>query len=226
MGVLHQVVVHCAAHAESAMVLSRACGAFVGRRLWQARGGATDGAHRGKSRDRTFSSAGLDDEDILASHALLDLNARLAALELVEQHLGRRYAEVVADGPARGQLTAPFTFTGATYSVSCGCELPPRTTMLRTMATGWWWGESSFQSLDGEQTGSLEKARKTLVDSLGPSRRGRWEQCILQELESMVNVRAVRQWRQEVFLTDPGLLALPNRATSTKSLQPPPQSAL
>jgi hypothetical protein len=174
MGVLHQVVVHCAAHAESAMVLSRACGAFVGRRLGQVRGGATDGAHRGKSRDRTFSSAGLDDEDILASHALLDLNARLAALELVEQHLGRRYAEVVADGPARGQLTAPFTFTGATYSVSCGCELPPRTTMLRTMATGWWWGESSFQSLDGEQTGNLEKARKTLVDSLGPSRRGRW----------------------------------------------------
>jgi hypothetical protein len=72
------------------------------RMLVQAMGIAADGsAHRVTSRDRTFPSTGLDDEDILSSHALFNLNARLAALELVKQHLCRRYAEVVADSPAR-----------------------------------------------------------------------------------------------------------------------------
>ena len=48
---------------------------------------------------RTFTAARLDDEDILSSHTLLNLNARLAALELVKKHLGLGYAEVVADSP-------------------------------------------------------------------------------------------------------------------------------
>jgi hypothetical protein len=50
-----------------------------------------------KNKLRTFSSARLDDEDILSSDALFNLNPRLAALELVQQYLCRRYAEVVAD---------------------------------------------------------------------------------------------------------------------------------
>lgn len=48
---------------------------------------------------RTFSTTRLDNEDILSSHAFFNLHAGLAALELVKQHLGRAYAEVVADGP-------------------------------------------------------------------------------------------------------------------------------
>jgi hypothetical protein len=56
--------------------------------------------HRAEwSRCRTFAAARLDDEDILAAHAFFNLHPRLAALELVKQHLCRRYAEVVADGP-------------------------------------------------------------------------------------------------------------------------------
>jgi hypothetical protein len=50
---------------------------------------------------RTFTAARLDDEDILPSDALLNLDPRLAALELVEKHLGLGYAEVVADSPIR-----------------------------------------------------------------------------------------------------------------------------
>lgn len=46
----------------------------------------------------TFSSTRLDDEDILSSHTLFNLDACLAAFEFVQQHLGGRYAEVVADG--------------------------------------------------------------------------------------------------------------------------------
>jgi hypothetical protein len=76
MGVLHQVVVDCTQRvlAESRHVEMASC---------------------------TFSSTRLDNEDILSSHALLDLDPRLAALELVQQRLCRRYAEVVADGPTR-----------------------------------------------------------------------------------------------------------------------------
>ena len=48
---------------------------------------------------RTFTAARLDDEDILPSDTLLNLDPRLAALELVEKHLSLRYAEVVADSP-------------------------------------------------------------------------------------------------------------------------------
>jgi hypothetical protein len=52
-------------------------------------------------KERTFSSTRLDDKDILSPNTLFDLNARLTALEFVKKHLGWRYAEVVADGPAR-----------------------------------------------------------------------------------------------------------------------------
>jgi hypothetical protein len=76
MGVLHQVVVDC-----TQQVLAG---------LWHM-----------EMANCTFSSTRLDDEDILSSHALLDLDPRLAALELVQQRLCRRYAEVVADGPTR-----------------------------------------------------------------------------------------------------------------------------
>ena len=62
---------------------------------------AEHGARRRNTRKRTFSSTGLDDEDILSTDALFDLYTRLTALELVKQHLRWRYAEVVADGPAR-----------------------------------------------------------------------------------------------------------------------------
>jgi hypothetical protein len=61
-------------------------------------------------RSRTFSSTRLDDEDILPAHALLNLNARLAAFELGQQHLGRRYAEVVADGPGRQSAACAYVF--------------------------------------------------------------------------------------------------------------------
>jgi hypothetical protein len=119
MGVLHKVVVHCMRHIQSAIFFSN-CehGAFrspVGRPpaasvCMHAGPAATKprSVHRVKKMKRrhTFSTAGLDDEDILSSHALLNLNTRLAALELVKQHLGRRYAEVVADSPARRLATA------------------------------------------------------------------------------------------------------------------------
>ncbi|PWO29439.1 GPI anchored serine-threonine rich protein [Pyrenophora tritici-repentis] len=49
---------------------------------------------------RTFTAARLDDEDILASNTLFNLNSCLTALELVKKHLGLGYAKVVADGPA------------------------------------------------------------------------------------------------------------------------------
>ena len=52
---------------------------------------------------RTFTAARLDNEDILPSDALLDLDPRLAALELVEKYLGLGYAEVVADSPISSQ---------------------------------------------------------------------------------------------------------------------------
>ena len=48
---------------------------------------------------RTFTTARLDDEDILAAHALLNLDSRLAAFELVKKHLCTRDAQVIADGP-------------------------------------------------------------------------------------------------------------------------------
>lgn len=69
------------------------------------------GARRKNRRKRTFSSTRLDDEDILATDALFDLYTRLTALELVKEHLRRRYAEMVADGPARwsadGRIISP-----------------------------------------------------------------------------------------------------------------------
>jgi hypothetical protein len=55
---------------------------------------------------RTFTAARLDDEDILSSHTLLNLDTRLAALELVKEHLGLGYAEVVADGSMGGLVKA------------------------------------------------------------------------------------------------------------------------
>jgi hypothetical protein len=138
-----------------ARVLSRACGAIVRRSMSAAAGArqrSRHGAHRGKSRDRTFSSAGLDDEDILASHALFNLNARLAALELVEQHLGRRYAEVVADGPARGQLAVFFHGRGRGLLGELRVRAAAQDDDVADHGDGWWWGKRSFQSLDGEQT--------------------------------------------------------------------------
>ena len=44
-----------------------------------------------------FTTTRLNDEDILAADTFLDLHSGLAALELVEKHLGLGYAEVVAD---------------------------------------------------------------------------------------------------------------------------------
>jgi hypothetical protein len=58
---------------------------------------------------RTFASARLDNEDILSSHALFDLYPRLAALELIEQHLCRGYAQVVADSPVYRSAAAHLT---------------------------------------------------------------------------------------------------------------------
>jgi hypothetical protein len=55
---------------------------------------------------RTFTAARLDDEDILASDTLFNLDTRLTALELVQKHLGLGYAEVVADGPVAGLAKA------------------------------------------------------------------------------------------------------------------------
>lgn len=60
---------------------------------------------------RTFTAAGLDDEDILSSYTLLDLDTRLTTLELVEKHLGLGYAEVVADGPIAQLVTAMARFS-------------------------------------------------------------------------------------------------------------------
>jgi hypothetical protein len=61
---------------------------------------------RAAGRLRTFASARLDDEDILPPHALFDLDPRLAALELVEQDLGRGDAQVVADSPVHRSAAA------------------------------------------------------------------------------------------------------------------------
>ena len=46
----------------------------------------------------TWTSARLDDEDILPSHTLLDLDPGLTDLELAEEDLCGRDTEVVADG--------------------------------------------------------------------------------------------------------------------------------
>ena len=56
-------------------------------------------AHVAGGELRTFTTTRLDDEDILSSHALLYFNPGLSALELVKEHLGLGYAEVVADSP-------------------------------------------------------------------------------------------------------------------------------
>jgi len=87
MGLLHQMVVDCAQHQKSARLFSecavpKPCATSV------------------LDDFRTFTAARLDDEDILASNTLLNLNSRLTALELVKKHLGLWYAKVVADGPA------------------------------------------------------------------------------------------------------------------------------
>lgn len=86
-------------------------------------------------RLRTFTTARLDDEDILSANALFDLDPRLADLELAKQDLCRRDAEVVADGPGAAVSRSTMERSRATqaYSVSWGWELPPRTTMFRTM---------------------------------------------------------------------------------------------
>jgi hypothetical protein len=55
----------------------------------------------GGGRAGTFSAARLDDEDIFPSHALLNLDARLADLELAKEDFGGGDAEMVADGPVR-----------------------------------------------------------------------------------------------------------------------------
>lgn len=56
---------------------------------------------------RTFTTTRLDDEDILSTDAFLNLYSRLAALELVKEHLGLGYAEVVTDGPGAQSVKAP-----------------------------------------------------------------------------------------------------------------------
>lgn len=60
---------------------------------------------------RTFTAAGLDDEDILSSYTLLDLDTRLTTLELVKKYLGLGYAEVVADSPIAQLVTAMARFS-------------------------------------------------------------------------------------------------------------------
>jgi hypothetical protein len=45
---------------------------------------ATYGAYFAGKKKRTFSSTRLDDEDILSTNTLFDLNTRLTALELVK----------------------------------------------------------------------------------------------------------------------------------------------
>jgi hypothetical protein len=83
----------------------------------------------------TWTSTRLDDKDILSSHAFFNLNPSLSNLELAKKDLCGRYAKVVADSPARllaDQTFSAFAHVGA-YSVNCGCELPPRMTILRTM---------------------------------------------------------------------------------------------
>ena len=66
---------------------------------------------------RTFTAARLDDEDILASHALLNLDSRLADLELAKEDLCRRDAEVVADGPAPSSVR-PDLMLGVSLSIA------------------------------------------------------------------------------------------------------------
>jgi hypothetical protein len=119
MGLLHEVVVHCMRHIQSAIFFSNCEAGAVPSPVGRPPA-ASVCMHAGPAatkprsvrrvtmmkRRHTFSTAGLDDEDILSSHALLNLNTRLAALELVKQHLGGRYAEVVADSPARRLATA------------------------------------------------------------------------------------------------------------------------
>lgn len=69
-------------------------------------------ARGSRLQGRTFTTTRLDDEDVLSSHALLDLDPRLAALELVQQHLGLGYAEVVADGPVGQSARRPAVRRG------------------------------------------------------------------------------------------------------------------
>jgi hypothetical protein len=89
MGLLHQMVVDCARHEQLAKFLKCVPDSRVPSCLQPSM----------LQEIRTFTAARLDDEDILPAHALLNLDPRLAALELVEQDLGLRYAEVVADSP-------------------------------------------------------------------------------------------------------------------------------
>lgn len=70
----------------------------------------------------TFTTTRLDDEDILATYAFLDLDSGLAALELVKQHLGLGYAEVVADGPG-GQSAKVLSAPRRGRCVYVLCEL-------------------------------------------------------------------------------------------------------
>ena len=95
VGLLHQVVVDCRCTWSAQFSKLEVRAVFVCGTT------ACDEALSACGQGRTFSAAGLNDEDILPAHALLDLDPRLAALELGQQHLCRRYAEVVADGPAR-----------------------------------------------------------------------------------------------------------------------------
>ncbi len=88
---LHQVVVHCAAHVSA--VLSCEVPVIASwsrlRVLHNSQGRAFS----------TWTSARLDDEDILSTHTLFNLNPGLADLELAKEDLCGRDAEVVADSP-------------------------------------------------------------------------------------------------------------------------------
>lgn len=94
MGLLHQMVVDCTRHTKLAQFSGKVCGGRIfGWSLLRVRM-----ERWSEWSARTFTAARLNDEDILASNTLLDLHTGLSALELVEEHLCRRYAEVVADG--------------------------------------------------------------------------------------------------------------------------------
>lgn len=81
----------------------------------------------------TFTASRLNDEDIFPSNALLDFHSSLAAFELGKKDFCGRNAEVVADGPASTvSLRHSSLCRGATYSVSCGWEEPPKTTRFLT----------------------------------------------------------------------------------------------
>jgi hypothetical protein len=56
----------------------------------------------------TFTAARLNYKDIFPSNTLLDLDPRLAALELVKKHLGLRYAEVITNSPVLSKHTYPI----------------------------------------------------------------------------------------------------------------------